>query len=316
MDPALDQEAISLVTLRLLQSCAPGATVFMKTCEFALEFFKKFSVVLATHSFYYFYFSDKRVKIEGLTMMSGYSFDFLSEFGERLGGVITDNLALVKYASTRLDSLAGRWHATYAPVDPPKQRRNYRDAPMTRRLLWASRLDVEKRPLLLCAIGRALEAAAFKVTIDVFGSAILNQFDTAILRSTPRVEYKGPFDDFYALRPWEYDAFVYTSAYDGSPNVVLEAMSAGLIVIAPSLGGIPEAVTPKSGFLVTPDSEDEHLARAYVERIAQLYSGEYDLAAMSEAAFDCIATRHTRDELARRVAGLFAPSPTLASAAA
>jgi glycosyltransferase involved in cell wall biosynthesis len=100
------------------------------------------------------------------------------------------------------------------------------------------------------------------------------------------------------------------------PNVVLEVMSAGLIVIAPSLGGIPEAVTPKSGFLVTPDGEGEHLARAYVERIAQLYSGECDLAAMSEAAFDCIATRHTRDELARRVAGLFAPSPTLASAAA
>src|SRR5207237_2513996 len=127
-------------------------------------------------------------------------FDFRSEFGEPLGGVITDNLALVKYASTRLDELAGRLHAIYAPVDPPKQRRNYRAAPMARRLLWASRLDVEKRPLLLCAIGRAIEAAAFKVTSEVFGSAILDQFDTTILRSTARRASRGAACDFYALR--------------------------------------------------------------------------------------------------------------------
>ena len=61
---------------------------------------------------------------------------------------------------------------------------------------------------------------------------------------------------------------------------------------------------------------DEHLARAYVGRIAQLYSGECDLAAMSEAALDCIATRHTRDALARRVSGLLAPPAPLAFAAA
>ena len=91
---------------------------------------------------------------------------------------------------------------------------------------------------------------------------VLNQFDTRILQSAPSLEYNGPFDDFYALCPWEYDAFVYTSAYDGLPNVVLEAMSAGLVVIAPSLGGIPEAVTPESGFLVTADGEDEQLAEA------------------------------------------------------
>ena len=316
LDPALDQDAISLLTLRLLQSCAPRAAVFMKTCEFAIEFFKKFHVVLPDHSFYYFYFSDKRIKIDDLVMVSGYSFDFLSECGDRLSGVITDNSSLVKYASARLDNLAGRMHAIYAPVTPPRQRRNYRAAPMTRRLLWASRLDVEKRPLLLCMIGRALAAAGIEVTVDVYGSAVLNQFDTEILRLTPRLEYKGPFDDFYALHPWEYDAFLYTSAYDGLPNVILEAMSAGLVVIAPSLGGIPEAVTPESGFPVPADGEDEYLTLAYVERIAQLYSGECDLASMSDAALDCIATRHTRDKLARSIGTLLAPTPVRASAAA
>jgi glycosyltransferase involved in cell wall biosynthesis len=200
-------------------------------------------------------------------------------------------------------------HAIYAPVTPPRQRRNYRAAPMTHRLLWASRLDVEKRTLLLCMIGRALAAAGIEVTVDVYGSAVLNQFDTEILRLTPRLEYKGPFDDFYALHPWEYDAFLYTSAYDGLPNVILEAMSAGLVVIAPSLGGIPEAVTPESGFPVPADGEDEYLTLAYVERIAQLYSGECDLASMSDAALDCIATRHTRDKLARSIGTLLAPTP-------
>jgi hypothetical protein len=83
-----------------------------------------------------------------------------------------------------------------------------------------------------------------------------------------------------------------------------------------SLGGIPEAVTPESGFPVPADGEDEYLTLAYVERIAQLYSGECDLASMSDAALDCIATRHTRDKLARSIGTLLAPTPVRASAAA
>ena len=58
----------------------------------------------------------------------------------------------------------------------------------------------------------------------------------ALFADTPGLEYLGPFQEFAALQPDGYDALLYTSAFDGLPNVILEAMGWGLPVIAPDVG--------------------------------------------------------------------------------
>jgi glycosyltransferase involved in cell wall biosynthesis len=51
------------------------------------------------------------------------------------------------------------------------------------------------------------------------------------------------------------DVFVLNSTYEGFPHVVLEAMCAGLPVIATAVGGTPELVRDgQNGLLIAPDS--------------------------------------------------------------
>ncbi len=76
-----------------------------------------------------------------------------------------------------------------------------------------------------------------------------------------RVKFMPPEHD---LRPLyqRADLFVLSSRAEALPNVILEAMAAGLPVVATRVGGVPEAVVPEAtGLLVSP-GDDAGLAAA------------------------------------------------------
>lgn len=64
------------------------------------------------------------------------------------------------------------------------------------------------------------------------------------------------------------DAFVLSSAWEGLPNVVMEALAAAKPVVATRVGGVPELVEEgKSGFLVPP-KDPEALAKAMMRMMS------------------------------------------------
>jgi glycosyltransferase involved in cell wall biosynthesis len=64
------------------------------------------------------------------------------------------------------------------------------------------------------------------------------------------------------------DLFVLPSLSEGSPNALLEAMAAGLPVVATSVGGVPEIVRPGENGLLVPARNVDGLAEAISRMLA------------------------------------------------
>lgn len=143
-----------------------------------------------------------------------------------------------------------RIHVLHLPVEIPAAQWQASLTASPPRVLWASRLDRQKRPDLLAAIA----AENREVHFEVYGSPVIGPDAAALqaLGSLPNVSLHGAYGGFDAL-PWrECAAFLYTSEWDGLPNVVLEAAARGMPIVAPAVGGIPELLGATHPLLVAP----------------------------------------------------------------
>jgi len=95
-------------------------------------------------------------------------------------------------------------------------------------------------------------------------------------------DFVGHSDDVPA-RLADADIFVHPSRFESFPNAVLEAMAAGLPIVASDVGGIPEVIEDgRTGFLVPP-GEDETLASRVMHLMANPEEGTQVGAAAREA---------------------------------
>lgn len=98
------------------------------------------------------------------------------------------------------------------------------------------------------------------------------------------------------------DALALPSLFgEGLPMVVLEAMAAGLPVVATRCEGTTEAILHReTGFVVEPGSVSQ-----MADAIEELFSGETDYPTMSLAARERHADRFSDQAMARQVAGVY-----------
>lgn len=76
------------------------------------------------------------------------------------------------------------------------------------------------------------------------------------------------------------DLYLNTSHHEGIPMTILEAMGRGIPVVAPSVGGIREIITPgKDGFLI-----NDRNPASFADKCLQLYFDRHLLQAMAQAA--------------------------------
>jgi glycosyltransferase involved in cell wall biosynthesis len=94
----------------------------------------------------------------------------------------------------------------------------------------------------------------------------------------------------------ESDVFVLSSRSEGFPVSILEAMAAGLPVVASDVGGVSEAVVDDETGLLVPPGDAAALAAA-LERLAR----DPDLAArLGDAGFRRLRERFSWDAILKR----------------
>ncbi|RMG45458.1 MAG: glycosyltransferase, partial [Acidobacteria bacterium] len=110
---------------------------------------------------------------------------------------------------------------------------------------------------------------------------------------TPNVvEFRGTIADTVPLYR-EVDIFVLTSDWEGTPNVILEAMASGLPVVATRVGGVPEIVQHgETGFLVDPEDED-----GMVDAILTLIKNRDLRLKFGRAGREFVLAQHSLDKL-------------------
>lgn len=195
----------------------------------------------------------------------GLAADHLRDGGRYLDAVITDN-ALTPREWTHIHGTdPDLFSVVRFPVEQSAMARL--PLPATEgirpRLLWASRMDRQKRPDVLLEVARRLPG----VDIDVHGVSEHERRSAVVkaLLKQPNLHVHGHFRALAEIAGPQHLAFLYTSEWDGLPLVLLEAIACGLPVIAPSVGGIPDLLEADDLIDITGD-----VAEAYVARIAAL----------------------------------------------
>jgi len=149
-------------------------------------------------------------------------------------------------------------------------------------VLFVGRVTEDKGIRTLLSAFEGVRAAGFPIRLLLVGPvdpAMRGEVDMYASRAAAgALLILGARDDPYPFFA-AADVFVLPSQREGLPLSLLEAMAAGLPVIASNVGGVPEVVDGQTGILLLPGD-----VIGFKEGILRLYEHREDAAAMAERA--------------------------------
>ena len=210
---------------------------------------------------------------------------------------ISDSLAafVERWSGIRPDTVLYGWPASGVA---PRERSTVRE------LLAVGRLEPQKGfDVLIETIG-LLRSGGYDVRLSIAGEGgqretLQRQIEAlGLSASVTLLGYRADVESLMASA----DVFVHTARWEGFGLVLLEAMRAGLPIVATAVGAIPEVVADgTTGLLVAPDAAAE-----FAGAVRRLADEPALTAALGVAGHERLASVFTPDRMASRTAAVYA----------
>ena len=195
-------------------------------------------------------------EIDTQGIKQGYPREFYPTTGPLLTGIFTDTEFLREdlgetYSLPALERnrIIPIFSPTREPIALPSmaERRSTNLVPGARPLvLWAGRLDRQKRFDLVLAIAAQMPDVDFKC----WGSALLDA--SSKLSNLPsNLSLSESFKSLDELPLDRCDAWLFTSGWEGLPTLLIDLGAKGVPIVASAVGGVPELITPDTGWPIT-----------------------------------------------------------------
>lgn len=162
---------------------------------------------------------------------------------------------------------------------------------------------VKRLPNLIDAVGRIAAARPnlhLALVGDPLGLADELRWRAEVRQLGPRFHMPGHVTPAHSVLR-AFDVLVNCSAFEGASNAVIEAMGAGIPVVATAVGGTPELIKDGETGLLVP-SEDVH---ALSQAIARFTDSAELRSACGAAARAHVSREHTHEGMLHRYAELY-----------
>jgi glycosyltransferase involved in cell wall biosynthesis len=163
-------------------------------------------------------------------------------------------------------------------------------------VLWASRFTEQKNIKLLEKVVMQLPFVAF----EIWGRGHLDYVLKDLANKSENVNIRGPYNNFNQLPLESYDAFLYTTLWDGIPNVLLEAAANNIPIVTSNVGGIRELVDSSTGWLI--DSLDNPIP--YAQALREIMSDPRNVAKKQANMQVRLSEQHQWAQFVNRLAAL------------
>jgi glycosyltransferase involved in cell wall biosynthesis len=290
------------VLARLLNVLRPKAMIVVNS-RVGLEMVAKFGRGLSQFSrLYCAYFS---LGVQGLGAPYGTRFPRQTA---PFAVTLTDNEPTAKILRDRYGDIAGPGISVLPPHSPYADDRTFaarlaqrenRTVEGSRCWAWVSRIEEFKGTAILAALAELRPSDEF----HLFGPIEHNLARLGLNRAN--VVYRGVLEDVSKADFSAHDGFLFTSLFEGLPNIVLEMSQHAIPMILADVGGLRDTFDDAAAIFVQHDVDTQRTAASFskaLDRAATLSTSE--LAHMLTVARDQMVARHAPETHARGVLSL------------